>query len=225
MSHFAKMNFNGDLNLGLLGFATDSYALLGVESKKIHKRVAEVLKVGTHHSRFLRNDLIGIFSTGNSTGIVVPDIIEDEELEQLRKVSERIFNDDRVLVIRTMYALGNLILMNDNGIIISPFIKKERKTLEDFFGIKCEVSTIAKLNVVGSLAIVTNKGCLTHPRTTDSEMKLLGKILDIPIDIGTVSFGSSFPGAGVIANSFGFVASESTSGIELGNIDKALGFV
>jgi translation initiation factor 6 len=225
MPHFAKIDFNGDPNIGLFGFATDSYCLLGASNKKIAKRTKNILQVPEYHCRFLSTDLAGIFSTGNSKGIIVPETIEDEELEHLKKISKTIFGGNRILSIKTTYALGNLILLNDNGIIISPLIKKERKNIEDFFSIPCEVSTIAKLNVVGTLAIATNRGCLSHPHTTKKELELLERVLKVPINIGTVSFGSPFSGAGVIANSNGFLVGESTSGIEMGRIDEALGFI
>ena len=79
--------------------------------------------------------------------------------------------------------------------------------------------------IVGTAAIATNKGCMTHPNIKDREVKTLEKTLGVPVNIGTVSYGSPFPGASVIANSNGFVASDSTSGPELGRITESLGFL
>lgn len=225
MSHIAKINFSGDPNIGLFGFATDKYCLLGVESKKIFRKVSDVLKVPVFHSSFLRTELLGIFSTGSSNGIIIPGIADDDEVEGIKKTSEKIFGDERVMLLDTNFALGNMILMNDNGIILSSLLRKHGSAMERFFGIPCKISTIARLGVVGSLALATNKGCLVHPRASKQEIEMLEKTLGVPVDVGTVGFGSPFPGAGVIANSHGFVAAKESSGYELGRIDEALGFL
>ena len=225
MPHIARINFGGDPNIGLFGFATEKYCLLGIESKKICSKASRVLAVPAYNCRILGTELFGIFSAGNSSGIVIPGIADDDEAEHLKKLSEKIFGEERLLILDTKFAIGNMVLMNDNGMILSPLLRSHKKTLERFFGIPCAVSTIAKLNVVGSLAIATNTGCLIHPKARTQEICFIEKVLGVPVDMGTVSYGSPFPGSGVIANSHGFVVSEQSTGFEAGQIDKALGFV
>lgn len=212
----ARMNFAGDPNLGLYGFATDGYCFLGIN----HKKVRHTLGVPIYPCTLLNTDFAGMFAAGNSHGIVISDYVEDYDMPKL----SRYF--DNILVLRTKYtALGNLILMNDNGIVISPLIKKHRKEISDFFDINCSVSTIAKQRIVGNLGIATNKGCLLHPKVRKNEMKIIEETLKVSADIGTVNFGSPYPGAGILANSNGFVVSETTSGPEMGRINEALGFL
>lgn len=214
--NFLKTNFEGDTNLGLYGFATDRYCLLGFN----HKRVKSVLHVPLYPCKLLNMDMVGLFVAGNSHGIVINDVINEYEEKNLG----RFF--DNILVLKTRYtALGNLMLMNDKGIVISPLIKKHRKEISEFFGIPCEAFTIAKQKIVGTLGIATNKGCLLHPKVRKNEKETIEKILNVPSDIGTVSYGSMHPGAGMLANSNGFVTSETTSGPELGRITEALGFL
>lgn len=109
--------------------------------------------------------------------------------------------------------------------MISPLIKKHKKEIEKFFGVQCETSTIAGMNIVGNLGFATNKGCLLHPKAREKEKRVIEKTLDVDADICTVNFGSPYPGAGLIANSNGFVVSERTSGPELGRITDVLGFL
>jgi len=214
--YFLKTSFNGDTNLGLYGFATDKYCLLGFSGKK----VKHVLKVPIYPCKILNIDMAGIFVAGNSHGIVINDVVEDYNIKSL----QRYF--DNILILKTKYtAVGNLIMMNDNGAIISPLIKKHRKEIEEFFGISCAVSTIAKQKIVGNLGIATNKGCLLHPKVRAKEKEIIEKILTVSCDIGTVNFGSMYPGAGLLVNSNGFVTSEKTSGPEMGRITEALGFL
>ncbi len=214
--NFLKTNFHGDTNLGLYGFATDKYCLLGMNDKKIKS----ALGVPVYHCTILNMDMAGIFVAGNSHGIVINDFVEEYDIAKLR------LHFKNILVLETKYtALGNLILMNDRGVIVSPLIKKYRKNISEFFHLPCEATAIAGQKVAGNLAIATNKGCLTHPKIRKKEKEMLERVLGVKSEIGTVNFGSPYPGAGVIANSAGFVASTSTSGPELGRITEALGFL
>ena len=110
-------NFDGDPNLGLYGFATDSYCFLGVPIVK--KSYKDALKVPVRQCTVLETSLAGMFCAGNSSGMVVPSVIEEYEIDKIRK------EFDNLLVLKTQYtALGNLMLMNDNGIILSPLLKR-----------------------------------------------------------------------------------------------------
>ena len=64
-----------------------------------------------------------------------------------------------------------------------------------------------------------------HPEVTEEEADVIEKTLDVSLELGTVNFGSPYPGSGVIANSSGFIASRACSGTELGRISEALDFV
>ncbi len=208
--------FLGDPNLGLFGFSTDSYCLLG-DGLKHYKEIEKTLGVKTIKAKLMGTNLVGIFASGNSRGVVVSSMINEFEIERIEKHID-------VLVLDTNYtALGNLILMNDKGCIISPLIKKWRRDIEKFFDVKCEVMKIGGMNVVGSAAVANNHGCLVHPNTTDEEGEKIKKILKVKkIDIGTANFGSPFIGACIIANSNGFVTSYQTTGPELARIEEVL---
>ncbi len=215
MNRILKTDFEGDENLGLIGSATDSYCILGIKPKKKFS----IVKVPVYRCSAMRTGLVGIFISGNSSGIIAPSMLEKEEIDELKKIT-------KTLVIDTEYtALGNLILMNDNGIVLSPMIRKYKKKIEAFFRLPCAVTKIANTGVVGSAAIATNKGCLVHPNIKEKEKDILEQTLKVPVDIGTVAFGSPFLGSGIVANSFGLIVSETTSGPELGRIVEALGFL
>jgi translation initiation factor 6 len=211
-----RTNFSDDPNIGLYGFATDAYCFTGVNP---NKKISNVLKVPMQKSTVLDTRLSGIFCAGNSSGILVPHVIEDYELEILSKLT-------KTLVVKSMYtALGNLILMNDNGIVISPLLKKSKEEIAAFFNLPCEIATIANQKLVGAFALATNKGCLVQPNIKETEKNFLEKFLKVDIDIGTVNFGSPFIKSGIIANSHGVIISDVSSGPELGKITEALKFL
>jgi translation initiation factor 6 len=210
-----RTDFYGDPNLGLYGFATDKYCLIGFKSK-ITKRINKALKTPVHSCNVLNTYLLGIFLAGNSSGVIMPNILEDDEISEIKNITN-------TLILNSKYtALGNLVLMNDSGIILSPLLKKEKSRLSRFFDLPCEVMTIGRSSIVGALALATNKGCLADTRIKDSEMEVLKKVLKVDVDIGTVNFGSPFVKAGLIGNSKGLVVSTMTSGHELGKISEAL---
>jgi len=74
-------------------------------------------------------------------------------------------------------------------------------------------------------AVATNQGILAHPRISEAEIAVLEDLFGLPVDVGTVNFGSPLVGSGLLANSHGYMAGLDTSGPELGRIEDALGFV
>ncbi len=230
------VNFAEDINVGLYGFATDKYCLIGkaiseptpsndaqsasIRQKSTHsidKKLKDALNVPIIKTTALDTHLVKIFIAGNSSGLIVPSVLEEFELDYLRqKFGKILIIDDRCT------ALGNLILMNDNGIIISPLLKRHKKTIAERFGLPCEMSTIAKSSTVGTVALATNKGCLIHPKTRDDEKRTLKEILNVELKEATVNFGSVHVGAGIIANSNGAAVGSATSGYEMGTVNDIL---
>ncbi len=211
--NFFTMNFNGDPNLGMYGFATNKYALIG--SGVYKKKIEDKFKIKVIGTTISGTDLVGLFSAGNSDKIVVPEIIEERELNFLKEKFS-------VYVLESRYtALGNLILLNDKGCVLSPLLERHKIELENFFGFKCHVSTVAGLDIVGSAAMCNNNSCIVHPSSTEDEMKIIQKALGVKVGIGTANFGSPFIGACLMGNDNFIAVSEQTTGPELSMIDEA----
>src|SRR3989338_10516473 len=104
MGIYHQMVFQGNSNIGLYGYATDSYCVLGFENKKIKQQLKDILKVKIYTGTFLDINLAKLFAAGNSAGIVLPSIIQKRDIEEFKKRFP--FN---VRVIDTNYALGNFI--------------------------------------------------------------------------------------------------------------------
>ena len=214
-----RTNFFGDPNIGLYGFTTDKYCIIGMH-QKANKKIKTTLKVPLRVSSAMQTGFASLFMAGNSSGLVVPRILEDYELLPIKQ------SFDNVLILNTDYtAVGNLILLNDKGIILSPLLRKHKDVIKKFFDLPCEIAKIAGTVVVGSAAIATNKGCLLHSRVKDAERKVVEATLQVNTDIGTVNFGSSFVKSGIIANSRGLIVSDMCSGPELTRIHETLGFM
>jgi translation initiation factor 6 len=218
--NFSRIDFRGDPNIGLYAFATDSYCILGTDpQKKILNQIKKTLQTDIKISTITGTELIGLFASGNSNGIILTKIIETYELKKLKKL----FGINLEIIKTRETAMGNLILCNDNGCIISKSLKKYKKTIADVLGCEVVVGTVANMDIVGSTAIASNIGCLCHREAKESEMKKIEKILKVKVDVGTVGYGSPFIKSGLIVNSKGVLYSEGTTGAELGRISEVFG--
>lgn len=74
-------------------------------------------------------------------------------------------------------------------------------------------------------AVVTAKGLLCHPKSSNEELRVLEKVFDVPVMIGTVNHGSPVIGSGLVANSKGAIIGNLTTGIEIGRIEESLNFL
>jgi translation initiation factor 6 len=117
-------------------------------------------------------------------------------------------------------AIGNLILCNDKGCIISDMLSRFRKEISDALGCEVETGKIAGLDIVGSCAAASNVGCLCHREAKEEELKRIEEILKVKTDLGSVTYGTPYIRSGIIVNSKGAVVSEPTTGAELGRIEE-----
>ena len=90
-------------------------------------------------------------------------------------------------------------------------------------GVDAKSCAIGGHSEVGAHCLATNKGFICHP-DADHDMKMLTKVLEVEGQKGTVNCGIPFVKSGIIANSNGYVTGNQTTGIELSQIDDALGF-
>jgi translation initiation factor 6 len=211
-----QVNVHGESFIGLLGFATDKYAILSENFPK-----NDVLDVPVLNTRIYGTNLVGLFCQGNSNGILLPYFVSDEDL---RKVGDfaRDFGLNVGKVNDKHTALGNLIACNDRGALVSPLIEED--TIGDVLGVEVVKTRIANSNETGSCITATNKGFLAH-NDAENQLNEIGNVLKVKGLCGTVNYGFPFVKSGVIANSNGYLAGMRTSGIELGRIEDALGFL
>jgi len=94
-----------------------------------------------------------------------------------------------------------------------------------FLGVPVIRLTLGGIKTVGMAGCATNKGILAHPRTNETEIATLERVVDLPIGLGSVNMGSGLVGTGLLANSKGYIAGSFTTGFELGRIEEVFGFL
>ena len=157
----------------------------------------------------------------NSQGAIITNFVDTETVNKIKNQGLDVF-----IIKDVINAAGNDILANDYGALIHPDIRNySMKKIGETLGVSVKKGTIASLKTIGMAAVVTNKGCLCHPKITDEEKKQLEKLFDVDVMIGTVNHGVPMIGSGLVANTKGAIIGNLTTGIEMGRIEEALGFL
>jgi len=216
------LDFNDNPNVGVYCRANDSVIFLQKQvSKKIKKQIIPALDVKIVELGIADANIIGSLLVINSTGAIVTDFADKKTLETIKEQGFSVF-----VIKDVINAAGNDILANDKGALIHPDIRdRSLKKIGETLDVSVSKGTIAGLNTVGMAAVVTNKGCLCHPKITETEKRTLEKIFDVEVMIGTVNHGFPMIGSGLVANSKGAIIGNQTTGIEMGRIEEALGFL
>lgn len=220
--HILKTNFNGNPNVGLYAFATDKYCLVGHEvPQESVDEIEKVLKVPVHRVSIAGTGLVGVFVNGNSKKLLIPSIVFRDEIYALEKLEL-----DFAIINTKNTALGNNILLNDEGVIISPIFEKEAvNEIEKALGLKPLTHRIAGIDTVGSVAAHNTKGCLIHHNAKDDDIRLVENTLKVECTTGTINFGSPYIKSGILVNSNGMIVGDISGGPEVQNADQALGFM
>jgi len=220
--------FSGIPTLGVLALTTEEITLLPIFLDKDDvNEISEILNTKCLQINIGGSCLVGSLAVANKYGILLPKIVDKDELAEIKRFLNDNNLDLTVEIIKSKNtALGNLILTNDKGTLISTELKEFKKDIEDVLNVEVEVGTIAELPTVGSNAVVTNKGCLTHPLVDDDELEFLKGLFKVEyIGKGTANKGTTSVGACIIANSKGAIVGGDTTGPELLMIEDALGLI
>lgn len=216
------LDFNENPNVGVYCRANESVVFLQQSlSKRLKKLIAGILGVKVVELSIVDSTIIGSLLTFNSYGAIVTAYANTQTIKSIQEQGLKVFPIEDVI-----NAAGNDILANDHGALVHPDLKNSSlKKISDILGVSVHRGTIASLGTVGMAAVVTNKGCLCHPKITEEEKRQLEKVFDVDVMIGTVNHGFPMIGSGLVANTKGAIIGNMTTGIEMGRIEEALGFL
>lgn len=216
------MDFNENPNVGVFCRANENIAFIqkGL-TKKDKRRVSNTLDVKLIELSIADASIIGSLLAMNSNGAVVCDIIDKKSYDNI--VDQGL---NLCVISDKINAAGNDILVNDTAAMVHPDLKDSTiQEIKETLEVPVYRGTIGKLKTVGMAGVVTNKGLLCHPKALDEEITNLKKIFNVDVMIGTVNHGSPIIGSGLIANTNGAIIGNLTTGIEMGRIEEALGFL
>ena len=207
-------------NVGLFVRANDNTLLIpfGFADTKT-KKLKEYLNVKKiMHVSIAGTRLIGPMTVMNNNGMLLPSTASDEEIQILKQTG---LNVERLQSKFT--AIGNLILANDKGAIVSSLFNDEvHQSIRDVLGVPIQIMTIDGYVQVGSMVVTTNAGAIVHPNANDREIKSIAEILQVEAEPATINGGSPFLSSGIIANFKSAIVGSLTTGPELIMITRAL---
>ena len=215
-----QLDINGNSFIGVYCRANEGNLLYppGVTRALLNKMVA-ALDVEPVRLTIGGSTLLGSLLALNSKGAVVSNFIEDEEARALEDIN----------ILKApvkLNACGNNILCNDRAALVNPgYSKKFVKAMADALDVEVVRGSVAGIKTVGSAAVAVNKGILVHPKATQEELSMMRDLFKVNVQIGTANYGSPMVGACMIANTKGAVVGTLSTGIELGRMEDALGFL
>ncbi|MBI5046592.1 translation initiation factor IF-6 [Candidatus Micrarchaeota archaeon] len=217
-----KTTYFGNSWIGMFIKTNNSVTLLPIDSmQKLESTAKESLKTETVKVSIEDCNLLGLYVAMNGNGIVVPNIIREEEIAILRKTGLNVYVSNE-----KNNAHGNNITVNDKGGIANPHLdSQELKKMEDVLGVEIVQMHIAGYYTVGSSCMATNKGFLSHYKASEDEMRAIKDALKVDGERGTVNTGAGFVSYGVVINENGYMIGENTTAFEVGRAIQALGLV
>ena len=215
-----KYNINGSDYLGVFATATDKYALVwdGV-GKRDRDVVAKNLDVECIGISIAGSDLVGIFSRGNSNGLILSNMAREDEVREIKEKT-----GIRVEVLKSdLNTVGNNILANDRIAIVNPeYTRSEMNAIGAILDVEVVGMEIGEFKTVGASNILTNKGIVVNNRSTDAEADRIKEITGFDVIRTTANTGALSIGLSSVANSFGMVVGGSTTGFEMARMLEAL---
>ncbi|MHA1219191.1 MAG: translation initiation factor IF-6 [Candidatus Heimdallarchaeaceae archaeon] len=218
----AKTTILGNSGLGVFALSTEDFSIVPYSVKESSlKVISDTLGVNLIQTTIANSVLVGTMIVGNSKAIFVPQTIKEKEYKILE---ENLSDQTKLVELNSKYtALGNLIVMNDKGAIVSDMLEKNaQKQIQDELNVEITVGNLLGSPLVGSLAMSTNRGALVHPLLSEEEIKEVASILRVKVDVCTINRGIPYPRVGIIANSKGAVIGTDSTGPESMRIFEVL---
>lgn len=224
--HILKTNINGNPNVGLYGFTTNKYCLLGEEvSDSVKEKISNILNVPCYKLNIAGTSLLGVFLAGNDDILLIPNIVFPWEIEKIEKIAKE-HNFKYEIIESELTALGNNIVCNENGCLINPeYSENVKNQIEKIMNIPIKQGQIANLPTVGSLVALNNKGCAIHRDGEDFEIDFVNSTLNVEAETATVNMGNPFIKSGIIVNNNGFMVGDFSGGPEITYLDEIFGFI
>ncbi|MDH7555959.1 MAG: translation initiation factor IF-6 [Candidatus Methanosuratincola sp.] len=217
----SRLSLYGNPNIGAFTFSTDSFLLVPPDIPDgTLKEFSETLGVPAYRTTVSGSVLLGIFTIGNSRGIILPGTATDTEIQQI----EQMTSVPVAVYEGKVNALGNMVLLGERAAMVGRGADKRLVDLiRSHLRVEVYEGSIAGINMPGVCAVSNKKGIVSHPLTSEAELNSLSKIFNIPVDVSTVNCGSPYLRVGITANSYGAVVGQETTGPEMARIESSLG--
>lgn len=217
-----RTRFEASDDIGVYCRLTNSYCLAAPGASQNFYSVLEQ-ELANHipvvYTSIGASRVVGRLCIGNRHGLVVPSIISDQELQHLRNSLPESVKIHRVE--ERLSALGNCVVCNDHVALIHTDLSREtEEVLRDTLKVQTFRTSIAENALVGSYAVVTNLGCLVHPRTPAEDMEEISSLVQVPVVAGTINRGNPAVGSGIVVNDWAAFCGLATTATEIMVVER-----
>ncbi len=190
-------------NVGMCALANDNICFVGSFSDPGFKdKIKEILNVEVIETQFNGFNTLPMFACiNNKLAFVSKPFLEKELLE--------IYGLE-VVELDTPYLVGNLIIMNNKGIIFSKILKEHAPS----FGAEIVDELCGNADVIAPQVFTNDKGFIVSPKVKPEEFEFLEKTLKVKGLITTINYGSVFIKDGILGNNKGLILGDKTSNRE-----------
>lgn len=211
-------DIDGNPYIGVYCAASERLAVVAESTtQKVRNEIARSLEVEVLATNVAGSTVVGSLVAMNSNGVIVTNFAEKDELARFPRDLNIGMMEEK------LNASGNNILVTDKAALVHPAASNRAlKVLADVLGVEVSRGSVAGVQTVGSACIATSKGVVCHPKTTESELRVISELFKASAAVATLNYGTPYLGACAIANSKGaYVGSRSTP-IELGRLEDGL---
>jgi len=166
------------------------------------------------------SNLLGVYTAANKFGMIVPNLIRDDEHNKLRSYVKDSYQIGVLDAIDN--AFGNMIICNDKGAIISSLLKDHRRKIQDILNVETVIHEFASYYLPGSISLANNLGCLVHPLSSDEEIEYIASILKVETDVSTINRGIPYISSGAVVNDTSGIFGLDSTGPEMMRLTNVL---
>ncbi|MFW5938961.1 MAG: translation initiation factor IF-6 [Halolamina sp.] len=215
--------FAGSSYVGVFARATDDCLLIRPDAEDdVIEGMTEELGVDALPTTVAGSNTVGALSVGNENGLLVSGRITDRERDRIESATNLPVHG----LPGRINAAGNVVLANDSGAYVHPELTDEQiAAVEEALAVPVERGSLGDVDTVGTAAVATNAGVLCQPGAREAELEAVEELLDVYADVGTINYGATLVGSGLVANDAGYVVGHDTTGPELGRIEDTLGYL
>jgi len=224
---FSKFAFYGNPFIGLFVRSNNKITLSPVSKPEKFSRIPELLETVEIQLVLADCSLLGLYSVMNDNGILLSKVVEDYEMENLkRKLRENGIGLNVDKVNNDFTAISNNIVANNKVGLVNPSIndRSMEKKMKDVLDVEAIPFSISRYNTIGSVLFANNNGFVMHPHVAPDELQKIKETLGLEGGVATANSGIPFVPLCIVANDTSIIFGEKTTGFEQQRILSALGF-